>query len=55
LGAAYGVVLSNIIIGFIMYLILKKTIGLRLGETLGYILLAYRNIFRIGRKFLRLA
>jgi lipopolysaccharide exporter len=52
LGAGYGTVASNIATVIIMYIMLKKTIGIRISEIFGYVLQAYKNIFGISKKFL---
>ena len=51
LGAAYGSVVSTILSFLIMYIVLNKTIGVRLGETFKYTWLSYRMIFQQLKKF----
>jgi lipopolysaccharide exporter len=46
LGAAYGTVVSSILTFFIMYSILNRTIGVEIGETLRWVGVSYRNIFK---------
>lgn len=55
LGAGYGTVMSNVATVIIMYIMLRKTIGIRIPEIFGYLLEAYKNIFRIGKKILRIS
>ena len=54
LGAAYGTVMTNICTVILMYIMLRKTIGIRIPEIFGYAIEAYQNIFRIGKKFLHI-
>jgi lipopolysaccharide exporter len=55
LGAAYGSVAASLIAFIVVYILLKKEIGIRASETLGYILEAYKSIFRVGKKMLGMA
>jgi lipopolysaccharide exporter len=50
LGAAYGTVVSAIFSFLIMYSVLNKTIGVRLGETFRYVWVSYREIYDNVRK-----
>ena len=50
LGAAYGTVVSAIFSFLIMYSVLNKTIGVRLGETFRYVWVSYREIYDNIRK-----
>jgi O-antigen/teichoic acid export membrane protein len=45
LGAAYGTVISSVLSFIIMYSLLNRTIGVRIGETLRWVWLSYRNFF----------
>lgn len=45
LGAAYGTVVSAIFGFLIMYTVLNRTIGVRLGETFRYVWVSYREIY----------
>jgi O-antigen/teichoic acid export membrane protein len=54
LGAAYGAVAANILTFIVMYAWLKKTIDIRIGETLGYCLEAYKKMFSVSKKFLKI-
>jgi len=50
LGAAYGTVVSAILSFFIMYFVLNKTIGVKLGETWKWVWYSYRNFFNYLKK-----
>ncbi len=50
LGAAYGTVVSAILSFLIMYVVLNRTIGVRLSETFRYVLVSYKEIFGIIKK-----
>ncbi len=52
MGAAYGTVVSAILSFLIMYVVLNKTIGVRLGETFKYMWVSYREIYDNVRKFI---
>ncbi|HXB30838.1 MAG TPA: oligosaccharide flippase family protein [Puia sp.] len=52
MGAAYGTVVSAIISFLVMYTVLNKTIGVRLGETFKYVWVSYREIYVHIRKFI---
>lgn len=52
LGAAYGSVVSAILSFIIMYSVLHKTIGVRLGETFRYTWVTYQEIYNRFRKIL---
>jgi O-antigen/teichoic acid export membrane protein len=52
MGAAYGAVVSAILVFFLMYIILRQTIGIRLGETFRYAGRSYREMFTALRKLL---
>ncbi len=45
MGAAYGAVVSAILSFLIMYFVLNKTIGIRLGETFKYVWKSYYDIY----------
>ena len=45
LGAAYGTVFSSVLTFIIMYSLLNRTIGVKIGETLRWVWLSYRNFF----------
>jgi lipopolysaccharide exporter len=53
MGAAYGAVVSAILSFLIMYIVLNKTIGVRLKETFRWVALSYREIYFALRKILR--
>jgi len=53
LGGAYGTIVSNIITFGVMYFFLKKFIGIRIGEVLGYMMEAYKAIFLSAKKFMQ--
>jgi O-antigen/teichoic acid export membrane protein len=53
MGAAYGAVVSAIFSFLIMYLVLNKSIGVRLNETFRYTGRSYMEILHACRKFLR--
>jgi lipopolysaccharide exporter len=46
LGAAYGAVLSSVLTFIIMYSLLNRLIGVKIGETLRWVWLSYRNFFK---------
>lgn len=50
LGAAYGAVVSAILSFLIMYFVLNKTIGVKLGETFQWVWKSYRELFNYLRK-----
>ncbi len=52
LGAAYGTVVSAIFGFLIMYTVLNRTIGVRLGETFRYVWVSYREIYDNVKKIL---
>jgi len=52
MGAAYGTVVSAILSFLIMYVVLNRTIGVRLGETFKYVWVSYREIYDNIRKFI---
>ena len=54
LGAAYGTVVSAILSFFIMYFVLNKTIGVKLGETWKWVWYSYRNFFNYLKKIVNL-
>ena len=51
MGAAYGTVISAILSFLIMFTVLNKTIGVRLGETFKYVWVSYREIYDNIRKY----
>jgi O-antigen/teichoic acid export membrane protein len=53
MGAAYGAVVSAILSFFIMYLVLNKSIGVRLYETFKYTGQSYKEIYLGCKKFLK--
>jgi lipopolysaccharide exporter len=53
MGAAYGAVVSAILSFIIMYVVLNKTIGVRLSETFKYTGLSYLGIYQSFRKIIR--
>jgi len=50
LGAAYGADAAAIISFFIMYFVLKKSVGIKIGETIKWIWKSYREIFGYIKK-----
>jgi len=52
MGAAYGSVLATTLALIVIYLVLNKTIGVRLNETFGYVLHAYRDMLNLFNKLL---
>ncbi len=52
MGAAYGTVVSAILSFLIMYVVLNKTIGVRLGETFKYVWKSYQEIYDNIRKII---
>ena len=50
LGAAYGTIVSAILSFFIMYFVLNKTIGVKIGETFKWVWYSYRDLLNYLKK-----
>jgi lipopolysaccharide exporter len=53
LGAAYGTVVSAILSFFIMYFVLNKTVGVKIGETFQWVWYSYRDFFNYLKKIVK--
>lgn len=53
MGAAYGTVITYILAFVIMYFTLRKTLNIELRNILSYIRLAYIDLFKVIRQFIR--
>lgn len=52
LGAAYGSVIAGTLSFLVIYFVLNRTIGVRLGETFGYVWTSYKDMLRTFKKVL---